>query len=308
MRICLAARRQMLTGLQNLCTSGGPRFERLPYSQNLHNRLVCEQLPRGKTHPACALLQLLHKTKEFAYRSIFLSAGCTSARFLRSRSRPEQGFAAAAVRGAAQDAILPAHLQQNTQRGPVSTPEAPARQDSPSDSFPPRRPRRGGSLNSRPPEESRPGPAPEQQHRPALAPEQQQHSPAEHADQRRSTAAQASTSGRAAPGEEPASSSGAPIRDLLASHGILLRRYSPGQQNSLICPRCKGGGSSEASFSVNILGGSREAVWHCHRGTCGWEGGCSIDSQQPATSGKRSIRLHLTLLANLGRSSGSASH
>lgn len=127
---------------------------------------------------------------------------------------------------------------------------------------------------------------------PGLAPEEQ-HSPAEHADQRRSAAAHASTSGRAALGEEHVSSSGATIRDLLASHGILLRRYNPGQQNSLICPKCKGGGSSEASFSVNILDGSREAVWHCHRGTCGWEGGCSIDAQPSSTSGGMHGRITL---------------
>ena len=86
-------------------------------------------------------------------------------------------------------------------------------------------------------------------------------------------------------GAEPSTSSDATIRDQLSAHGIILKRYQPDQYNNLICPRCKGGQSSEQSFAVHISDDSTEAKWICHRGTCGWTGGCSITSASPSTSG-----------------------
>ena len=71
------------------------------------------------------------------------------------------------------------------------------------------------------------------------------------------------------------------IRDLLARNGIYLKQYAPAQYNALICPTCKGGSSSEESLSVKIEDKGESAVWKCHRGTCGWEGGCSVLSDSP---------------------------
>ncbi|CAK0787500.1 hypothetical protein CVIRNUC_010720 [Coccomyxa viridis] len=72
------------------------------------------------------------------------------------------------------------------------------------------------------------------------------------------------------------------IRELLARNGIYLKHYAPAQYNALICPTCKGGSSSEESLSVKIEEKGESAVWKCHRGTCGWEGGCSLLSDSPA--------------------------
>ena len=71
------------------------------------------------------------------------------------------------------------------------------------------------------------------------------------------------------------------IRELLARNGIYLKHYAPAQYNALICPTCKGGSSSEESLSVKIEEKGESAVWKCHRGTCGWEGGCSLLSDSP---------------------------
>lgn len=98
---------------------------------------------------------------------------------------------------------------------------------------------------------------------------------------------QASESGseRQAVGEErPATGSKTTIRDMLVSRGIILRQYAPGQHNSLTCPKCKGGGSAEKSFSLLISDDSETASWNCHRGTCGWAGGCSVHSGPPSTT------------------------
>lgn len=75
------------------------------------------------------------------------------------------------------------------------------------------------------------------------------------------------------------------IRDLLASYGIYLKSYAPAQHNALICPTCKGGSGSEESLSLKIEDDSQSAVWKCHRGTCGWEGGCSLRSDSPGAPG-----------------------
>lgn len=98
---------------------------------------------------------------------------------------------------------------------------------------------------------------------------------------------QASESGseRQSVGEErPATGSKTTIRDMLVSRGIILQQYAPGQHNSLICPKCKGGGSAEKSFSLLISDDSETASWNCHRGTCGWAGGCSVHSGPPSTT------------------------
>ena len=211
---------------------------------------------------------------------------CADARLSRLRSAVDasERTIAAPAAVAAHD-ILPSHLQ-NQHRSPGAQPEAPSEQASTSEPFPSRRARRGGYLNRRaPPEESIDwqGPAPEQRV-----------GSAESVEERSGSGSDLIASSRAAAGGEPLLGSGAivTIRDQLTSHGIILRRYAPGQQNSLICPKCKGGGSSEASFSVHISEDSRDAQWICHRGTCGWAGGCSIDTGPTSTTGTSVIAQH----------------
>lgn len=46
----------------------------------------------------------------------------------------------------------------------------------------------------------------------------------------------------------------------------------PGEETRLLCPRCKGGDSSEMSLSLLITVDGGEARWTCFRGKCGWRG------------------------------------
>ena len=96
---------------------------------------------------------------------------------------------------------------------------------------------------------------------------------------------------RQAMGEtQPTTGSKTTIRDMLVSRGIILKQYAPGQHNSLTCPVCKGGGSAEKSFSLLISDDSETASWTCHRGTCGWTGGCSVHSGPPRTTAGNSAK------------------
>ncbi|CAA0823770.1 Twinkle homolog protein-chloroplastic/mitochondrial [Striga hermonthica] len=62
------------------------------------------------------------------------------------------------------------------------------------------------------------------------------------------------------------------LRQKLHDIGIDPKPCLPGQFNSLICPRCKGGESEEKSLSLSIEPDGRSAVWICFRGKCGWTG------------------------------------
>ena len=72
---------------------------------------------------------------------------------------------------------------------------------------------------------------------------------------------------------------------MLATHGIYLKSYAPAQYTALVCPTCKGGSSSEESLSVKIEEDSQSAAWLCHRGTCGWTGGCSLRADSSGAPG-----------------------
>ena len=61
------------------------------------------------------------------------------------------------------------------------------------------------------------------------------------------------------------------LADLLAEQGIRLKSYREGPQPQRArCPKCDGGRDKEDSLVVTIDIGSKGAVWHCHRGKCGW--------------------------------------
>ncbi|GER41548.1 nucleic acid binding protein [Striga asiatica] len=62
------------------------------------------------------------------------------------------------------------------------------------------------------------------------------------------------------------------LRQKLQEIGIGPKPCLPGQYNSLICPRCKGGDSEEKSLSLFIEPDVWAAVWNCFRGKCGWNG------------------------------------
>lgn len=106
-----------------------------------------------------------------------------------------------------------------------------------------------------------------------------------------SGAPEASASGRehTAPDRQAADTalaSRVPLRDLLQERNIVLRSYSAGQHNGLMCPVCQGGSTKEASFSINIEKDGTTAAYKCHRGTCNFEGGVSAST--PASSSGRS--------------------
>ena len=75
------------------------------------------------------------------------------------------------------------------------------------------------------------------------------------------------------------------LRDLLAERNIVLRSYSPGQQNHLPCPQCQGGDSKEKQFSILISDDGNSASWRCFRGSCGFSGGVSTAEPGRSRSG-----------------------
>lgn len=60
------------------------------------------------------------------------------------------------------------------------------------------------------------------------------------------------------------------IVDALADVGIRPARFREAVPMHIRCPKCDGGRENEDSLVITIDTGSRGAVWHCHRGTCGW--------------------------------------
>ncbi|XP_073009688.1 twinkle homolog protein, chloroplastic/mitochondrial [Typha latifolia] len=58
----------------------------------------------------------------------------------------------------------------------------------------------------------------------------------------------------------------------LEKEGILCRSCKPGQYDHLLCPKCDGGSTKEATLSVFIREDAQLALWQCFRGKCGWKG------------------------------------
>jgi twinkle protein len=56
--------------------------------------------------------------------------------------------------------------------------------------------------------------------------------------------------------------------ELLAQHGIRLKRLWPGHNEHIVCEACGGGRTREASLSVTIDPDGEGATWICHRGNC----------------------------------------
>jgi twinkle protein len=63
---------------------------------------------------------------------------------------------------------------------------------------------------------------------------------------------------------------GTSLVDALASAGIRPKRFHEINPIRTTCPKCKGGTEAEESLVLTIDPGSKGAVWHCHRGTCGY--------------------------------------
>ena len=63
------------------------------------------------------------------------------------------------------------------------------------------------------------------------------------------------------------------LMDILADAGIRLKRYDFGHTEQVVCVKCTGGRTREASLTVTIDADGAGAVWNCHRGSCGWHGG-----------------------------------
>jgi hypothetical protein len=96
---------------------------------------------------------------------------------------------------------------------------------------------------------------------------------------------------KAAPPPPPASSAPSPplpratpvpdrspisLRDVLLGKGIVMQSYTPGQHRTA-CPMCGGGSGGERSLAVRIEDDGHSAAWMCHRATCEWTGGTSMD-------------------------------
>ncbi|PKI43504.1 hypothetical protein CRG98_036106, partial [Punica granatum] len=67
--------------------------------------------------------------------------------------------------------------------------------------------------------------------------------------------------------------------------GIDMRDCNPGQHNSLLCPMCKGGSSSEKSLNLFITPDGGSALWQCFRGKCGWKGSTRAFAQNGSSFG-----------------------
>jgi twinkle protein len=71
------------------------------------------------------------------------------------------------------------------------------------------------------------------------------------------------------------------LPDLISDAGIRLKRFTPGHNEHVICPKCEGGRTREVSLSVSIDQDASGATWICHRGSCGWQDGARIQTNSP---------------------------
>lgn len=63
------------------------------------------------------------------------------------------------------------------------------------------------------------------------------------------------------------------LADMLFSHGVRPKYWGPGHTEQIRCPKCEGGSTKETSLTITIDQDNGGAVWHCHRGNCGFSGG-----------------------------------
>jgi twinkle protein len=66
------------------------------------------------------------------------------------------------------------------------------------------------------------------------------------------------------------------LANLLLSHGIKPKRWTPGPPQQLRCPKCNGGSNKVPCLTLTIDPDGDGAVWTCHRGTCGFTDGARI--------------------------------
>ena len=67
------------------------------------------------------------------------------------------------------------------------------------------------------------------------------------------------------------------IHEILSELGIKLKSTSPGRNEKIVCPKCGGGKTRETCLSVTIDDFGEGVMWKCHRATCGWQGGKSVN-------------------------------
>lgn len=111
------------------------------------------------------------------------------------------------------------------------------------------------------------GPSPQQVSSSSSSPQSQQSQPAQENTTTKTFASTTATATTAAFSS---------IQELLINQKIHLSNYSPGTYR-IKCPKCHGGTSDEASFSITIEPDSRSALWHCFRATCGYAGSTHVD-------------------------------
>ncbi|KAI4365239.1 hypothetical protein MLD38_021239 [Melastoma candidum] len=74
------------------------------------------------------------------------------------------------------------------------------------------------------------------------------------------------------------------LRKRLGELGIDISACLIGQNNHLLCPRCKGGSQEERSLSLLISPDGVSATWKCFRGKCGWSGTTHAFAQRKSVS------------------------
>lgn len=77
------------------------------------------------------------------------------------------------------------------------------------------------------------------------------------------------------------------LADLLLGQAIRLKRYTPGHNEHVRCPKCEGGTHREISLSVSVDEDGQGATWICHRGSCGWQDGGRLHRDQPTVRSDR---------------------
>lgn len=85
---------------------------------------------------------------------------------------------------------------------------------------------------------------------------------------------------------------GMALIDALASVGIRPQKLRETHPTHTLCPKCSGGSSREESLVLTVDPGRLGAVWHCHRGSCGWSDNMIIGAQRvvPFATHARHVR------------------
>ena len=80
------------------------------------------------------------------------------------------------------------------------------------------------------------------------------------------------------------------LSGLLADACIRPKRLTPGHTEKIVCPKCEGGKTREISLAVTIDDDGQGAVWKCWRGSCGWQSGARVHSDENVVNRKQPVK------------------